>query len=232
LEPGEYVVISVRDTGVGIAPELLDKVMEPFFTTKEVGKGTGLGLSTVYGFAQQSRGALQIQSEAGRGTVVELWLPRSDETETPLMANATTASDPLQLDREETASEILLVDDSESLREITTAVLRERGFAVTPAAGGAEALAMMERDPNRFDLIVTDFAMPLVSGLDVIRFARNLRSGWPAIIVSGYADAAAMKERPDDVPLLGKPYSDQALVDTILQVLNRSRLPVVPHPAD
>ncbi|MDQ6436154.1 response regulator [Mesorhizobium sp. LHD-90] len=222
LDPGDYVVISVEDTGVGIAPELLDKVVEPFFTTKEVGKGTGLGLSTVYGFAQQSRGALQIQSEVGRGTRVELWLPCSDEADIPAIANIAPASDMPRLEREK-APDILLVDDSESLREITAAMLRDRGFMVVTATGGAEALAWIEREPDRFDLIVTDFAMPLVSGLDVVRFARGLRSGWPAIIISGYADATAMKDRPDDVPLLGKPYPDEALVDMILELLKRSR---------
>ena len=127
--------------------------------------------------------------------------------------------------------EFLLVDDSASLREITAAMLRERGFAVSTAAGGAEALSLMEREPDRFDLIITDFAMPLVSGLDVIRFARNLRSDWPAIIISGFANEEAMKDRPDDVPFLGKPYSDEALVEAILELLNRSQNPTIPQDA-
>jgi PAS domain S-box-containing protein len=223
LEPGEYVVISVEDTGAGIAPELLDKVVEPFFTTKEVGKGTGLGLSTVYGFAQQSKGALRIHSQVGRGTRVQLWLPASkgrEETATPAVSSRERTP---RLQGKKPAAELLLVDDSENLREITAAMLRERGFKVSTAAGGAEALALLEREPGRFDLIITDFAMPLVSGLDVVRFARSLRSDWPAIIISGYADAAAMKDRPDDVPLLGKPYSDGALIDAIRDLLWRDR---------
>jgi PAS domain S-box-containing protein len=223
LEAGDYVVISVEDTGVGIAPELLDKVVEPFFTTKEVGKGTGLGLSTVYGFAQQSKGALRIRSHVGRGTSVELWLPASKESEEPIMASVSPRLHAPRLQREKPAPEILLVDDSENLREITAATLREHGFLVSTAAGGAEALALLEREPDRFDLIITDFAMPLVSGLDIIRFARSLRSDWPAIIISGYADADAMKDRPDDVPLLGKPYPDEALIETILELLDRDR---------
>ncbi|MEQ1955158.1 response regulator [Mesorhizobium yinganensis] len=227
MEPGDYVVISVEDTGVGISPELLDRVVEPFFTTKEVGKGTGLGLSTVHGFAQQSRGGLHIQSEVGQGTRVELWLPRSNEAGTPVVATLPPAPDPPRLEQEKATPEILLVDDSESLREITAAMLRDRGFKVLAAAGGAEALASIERDPDRFDLIITDFAMPLLSGLDVVRYARNLRPGWPAIIISGYADETEMKERPDDVPLLGKPYPDEALVDVILQLLKNSRHPAV-----
>jgi CheY-like chemotaxis protein len=94
-------------------------------------------------------------------------------------------------------------------------MLRDKGFKVTTAAGGAEALARIERDPDRFDVIITDFAMPLLSGLDVIRFARALRAGWPAIIISGYADATPIKDRPEDVRLLGKPFSDESLLVAI-----------------
>jgi signal transduction histidine kinase/CheY-like chemotaxis protein len=218
VQPGDYVVLYVEDTGVGIPPQSLAKVIEPFFTTKEVGKGTGLGLSTVYGFAQQSGGTLRITSEVGRGTRVELWLPRSQDAVTgPVQekpAPAPLAKSPQQ------RLEILLVDDTADLRELTAAILTEHGFLVRTAAGGAEALALMEREPDRFDVIVTDFAMPLVSGLDVIRFARNLRSGWPAIMISGYADASAIEDRPQDVALLGKPFSDEALVDAIMNCLN------------
>jgi CheY-like chemotaxis protein len=113
------------------------------------------------------------------------------------------------------AAELLLVDDSGSLREFTAAMLRDKGFKVTTAAGGAEALARIERDPDRFDVIITDFAMPLLSGLDVIRLARGLRSGWPAIIISGYVDATPIQDRPDDVQLLGKPFSDEMLLRAI-----------------
>ncbi|MGO4831722.1 response regulator, partial [Rhizobiaceae sp. 2RAB30] len=114
---------------------------------------------------------------------------------------------------------VLLVDDSTSLRKLTAECLQDQGFKVTTAAGGAEALVFIEKEPRRFDVIVTDFAMPLVSGLDVIRFARNLRSDWPAIIISGYADAGAIEDRPPDVELLLKPFTDTALVDSILSAV-------------
>jgi len=220
VKPGDYVVLSVEDTGVGIPQESLAKVIEPFFTTKEVGKGTGLGLSTAYGFAKQSGGTLRIASEVGRGTRAELWLPRSQEVAdmpTPLQPVATQPAFDVSMQQR---PEILLVDDAADLRELTAAILMERGFSVRTAAGGAEALALMEREPDRFDVIVTDFAMPLVSGLDVIRFARNLRSGWPAIIISGYADGSSIEDRPEDVALLGKPFSDEALVEAIMNCLN------------
>lgn len=213
LAQGDYVVLTVEDTGTGIQPGLLAKVIEPFFTTKEVGKGTGLGLSTAYGFAQQSGGTLRIESEVGRGTRVELWLPRSAE-QPPARAQAKAAPAPGASPRA-SAPELLLVDDSANLREITAVMLRERGFSVCTAAGGTEALGMIEREPDRFDVIVTDFAMPLVSGLDVVRFARTLRSDWPAVLISGYADGSSIENRPADVPLLGKPFSDEALVEAI-----------------
>lgn len=213
LPAGDYVVIVVKDTGVGIPPDLISKVIEPFFTTKSVGKGTGLGLSTVYGFAQQSGGTLRINSVVGRGTAIELWLPRSnDDAEIPQIPQKTNERAPLF---GESKPSILLVDDSVGLQELTAQALRNHGFVVTTASGGAEALALIERAPDRFDLIVTDFAMPLVSGLDVIRFARNLKADWPAIIITGYADAGAIKDRPSDVSLLTKPFADDALLEAI-----------------
>jgi CheY-like chemotaxis protein len=225
LLAGDYVVASVRDTGGGIPPEIMPKVMEPFFTTKPIGKGTGLGLSTVFGFAKQSGGSLRIDSAVGCGTTVELWLPRSlDEVRKPT-PDKPPADDQLHSHREHLQS-ILLVDDSESLRELTARSLRHSGFDVTTAGSGAEALAIIERAPNRFDLIVTDFAMPVLSGLDVIRFARTLRADWPAIIFSGYADVSAIAERPRDVPLLSKPFTDDALLKTIrdLAIADRGKL--------
>lgn len=217
LGRGDYVVVTVRDTGMGIPAEILPKVIEPFFTTKSVGKGTGLGLSTTYGFAQQSGGTLRISSAVGRGTAMELWLPRSHQSvEIPPARQKDPA--PIQ-EAGQALPSILLVDDSTNLRKLTAQSLRDRGFDVTTASSGAEALALIEREPRRFDVIVTDFAMPLISGLDVIRFARNLRKDWPAIIISGYADATMIDDRPTDVPLLAKPFSDAALVDNIFRAI-------------
>jgi signal transduction histidine kinase/DNA-binding response OmpR family regulator len=213
LPAGDYVRIAVKDTGGGIPPEIMSKVIEPFFTTKSVGRGTGLGLSTVYGFAKQSGGTLVIDSVVGRGTSVELWLPRAAKEADSVAVLDVPANEPVEFG--ETLPSILLVDDSSTLRELTAKALRDHGFDVTIAGGGAEALALMERQPERFDLIVTDFAMPLVSGLEVVRFARSLRADWPAIIITGYADAAAMVDRPADVPLLNKPFLEYELLKSI-----------------
>jgi CheY-like chemotaxis protein len=218
LPAGDYAVLTVEDTGSGISPDLLAKVIEPFFTTKDVGKGTGLGLSTVYGFAKQSGGTLRIESVVNSGTAMHIWLPRS--LQEPAAPSAMPEAAGKQWSRTGKKSPvILLVDDSISLRELTARVLGDNGFKVVSAGGGAEALGLLEREPQKFDLILTDFAMPLVSGLDVIRFARSVRADWPAIIMSGYADAHAVADRPGDVPLLSKPFTDAALIDGIQAAL-------------
>ena len=214
---GDYVVMTIKDTGSGIAADILAKVIEPFFTTKPVGKGTGLGLSTVYGFMKQSGGTLRIDSAVGRGTAMQLWLPRSIEEPANPSLEADMGHTLLEASADRPS--ILLIDDSNVLRQLTAESLRQRGFEVTCAGGGAEALAMIERAPDQFDVIVTDFAMPLVTGVDVIRFARNLRSDWPAVIITGYADAEDIADRPADVPLLGKPFRDKDLLDSIFVAL-------------
>ncbi|TGV24614.1 response regulator [Mesorhizobium sp. M4B.F.Ca.ET.143.01.1.1] len=216
LTAGDYVVLTVKDTGAGIPPDVLARVVEPFFTTKPLGKGTGLGLSTVDGFMKQSGGSLRIISAVGRGTSMELWLPRSAEL--PADNAAEFDAEPVMGEAEKALPSLLLIDDSSSLRQLTAESLRQRGFAVTCAAGGAEALAIIERTPHDFDVIVTDFAMPLVSGVEVIRFARNLRSNWPAVMITGYADADAIANRPPDVPLVNKPFREKDLIENILRV--------------
>jgi len=215
LAAGEYVVVTVKDTGSGIAPDILEKVIEPFFTTKPVGKGTGLGLSTVYGFMKQSGGSLRIDSAPGRGTAMELWLPRSFDNS----FNDNAASNEETVTYSGKTPSVLLIDDSSVLRQLTAESLRQRGFPVTCASGGAEALAAIERAPHDFDVIVTDFAMPLITGIDVIRFARNLRGDWPAVIVTGYAEADTISDRPSDVPLLSKPFREKDLIEGIFRAI-------------
>ena len=218
LAPGEFVVVTVSDTGHGIPHDLVTKVTEPFFTTKDIGKGTGLGLSTAYGFARQSGGTLRIESAEGSGTSVEIWLPRATASAEPEENPAAAAQLPPPAEASTVKPTILLVDDSASLRSLTQFDLSDAGFEVVSAAGGAEALTMIEREPSRFDLIVTDFAMPLMSGLEVIRYARNMRPNWPAVIITGYADSEGLAKRPADVPLITKPFSRQALLQAIASV--------------
>ncbi len=201
LPEGDYVVICVIDSGCGIPPDEIDKVLEPFFTTKDVGKGTGLGLSMVYGFAKQSGGTLRLLSEVGEGTKAELWLPAAAEAR-DLPASAptprqTTSDRPLN---------ILLIDDHAEVRGTTAAMLGDLGHSVVDFAGGSEALSALDGGAA-FDLLITDYAMPRQSGTEVVRLARERTPALPAIIVTGYADADEIGSRPSDVALLMKPFS-------------------------
>jgi CheY-like chemotaxis protein/nitrogen-specific signal transduction histidine kinase len=215
IEKGDYVLLSVSDTGTGIAPELQQRVLEPFFTTKDAGKGTGLGLSSVLGFAQQSGGALRLYSEIGSGTVVEVWLPRCADEVEELAPALGEEFQPM----EATGQSILLVDDSVGLRDLTRMHLTDAGFQVSCAASGTEALEMINGVQGQFDVIVTDYAMPSMSGLDLITAARKVRSRWPAVIISGYADIEDIAKRPPDVPLLTKPFTRATLLQALRTVL-------------
>jgi signal transduction histidine kinase/response regulator RpfG family c-di-GMP phosphodiesterase len=225
LQAGDYVAVTVTDSGAGIPPDLIARVVEPFFTTKTAGKGTGLGLSTVYGFAKQSGGTLKISSQVGRGTQMEVWLPRSANEAVTARQNE-IPQQKRKRKKNEKQPAILLVDDSSSLREITAKMLRDHGLEVVSASGGAAALAALEREPQRFDLILTDFSMPLISGLEVVRFARRLRPDLPAILISGYADLNEIGDRPPDVPLISKPFADAELLNAIRETLERAHATV------
>ena len=211
---GDYVRLSVADTGTGIPQEHLEKVLEPFFTTKEVGKGSGLGLSMVYGFAKQSNGAFSITSEEGQGTTAELWLPRAPDRHRKDKGAATeeahsTATRPLR---------ILLVDDHEEVRSTTSAMLCDFGHEVVEAATGGEALVALRGGDCAYDLMITDYAMPHVSGAEFLREARTLCPGVPALMITGYADADAISDRPEGVEVLLKPFTPRKLEAAIARV--------------
>ena len=208
LTPGHYVVIGVGDTGCGIAPEMIEQVLEPFFTTKPVGKGTGLGLSMVYGFAQQSGGEVRVDSELGRGTCVEIWLPQAPETE--IEAEADAAEEEM-LDGATAAMRILLVDDHDGVRATTAALLEDLGHSVMHLTEGAQALELFRRDPAAFDLLITDYAMPRMSGAELVRQVRSARADLPALIITGYAEADMGPAEYDDVRVLDKPFTPEQL---------------------
>jgi signal transduction histidine kinase len=216
LARGEFVVVTVSDPGTGIPEELLPKVIEPFFTTKDVGKGTGLGLSMAYGFAKQSGGMLTIRSSSGQGTDVEIWLPRSKDRAVEV-AGARRTADVTPLVQQHAS--VLLVDDSQTLRDLTKMQLTEEGYSVTSASSGTEALAMIDGEPERFDVLLTDFAMPVMSGVELVNAARRRRPDWPAVIITGYAQTEAIAGRPAGVPIVSKPFTTAILVEAIEGVL-------------
>jgi len=209
IAAGEYVRLAVQDTGSGISSENLEKVLEPFFTTKELGKGSGLGLSMVYGFAKQSNGAFHIDSEVGVGTTAELWLPRSP-------AAAVSASAPPEVHRRTLRPlKVLLVDDHPEVRSTTAAVLEDSGHQVIEADNGSDALIKLKKRDCDFDLLITDYAMPHLSGTDFLKEARLVCPEVPALLITGYADTEMIKDRPPGVEMLLKPFTPAVLDSAI-----------------
>ncbi len=213
LAAGDYVALIVADDGCGIPAHMLDRVTEPFFTTKAVGKGTGLGLSMVYGFAQQSGGALRIDSEPGRGTSVEIWLPRAPQVADE--PDPGQAFEEARLAAQDRSRHILLVDDHDGVRVTTAALLEDLGHQVTSASDGAQVIAVSDQALEGIDLVITDYAMPLVSGIEMIRQLRAKRPDLRAIVITGYADTDAVADAPEEVVVLAKPFTPRQLQNAI-----------------
>jgi len=215
MKLGDYVLITVRDTGSGIPLAIRDKVFEPFFTTKELGKGTGLGLSMVYGFVKQSGGHIKIDSEEGRGTTISLYLPRNIQ-KGPL-PDATAASE-----AQRGSETVLVVEDDPLVRGYVVAQLKGLGYQTITAANGPEVLALLNQDVA-FDVLFTDVVMPGgMNGRDVAEAVTRLRPGVPVLYTSGYPETAIMHDGRIDpgVALLSKPYRQADLARLMRQVLD------------
>ena len=210
---GEYVAVTVSDTGTGMTEDVRAKVFEPFFTTKEVGKGSGLGLSQVLGFAKQSGGGVRIESWLGTGTSVHLFLPR---------ATADTVMRPpvgphARTDRHSQGATILLVDDDNRVREVTRAMLHELGHQVLEAGSGGAALDILHREPG-IELLIIDFAMPGMNGAELARRVHLAQPTLPILFATGFADRAALAG-VDESRIIGKPFSDDELAEKIALAL-------------
>ena len=197
LPPGEYVAITVSDTGTGMPPEVLARAFEPFFTTKPPGKGTGLGLAQLYGFAKQSGGTVRIDSRLGDGTTVTVYLPR---TTSARAAPIPEACDPPPRER----ARILVVDDDDDVRLVAAAMIEEIGYDVVAAASGEAGLRELEH--GRFALLVTDIAMPGMTGVELARRVKTLAPDLPILFASGYADVQTFGEELADELVLKKPF--------------------------
>ena len=219
LPPGDYVLLSVADTGVGMNERVLARACEPFFTTKEVGKGSGLGLAQVYGVAQQSGGGLRIRSAVGKGTTIELYLPRS------LARPETTAAPPESRSLRAGAggATVLVVDDQDDVREIAAAQLEVFGHRVVQARDGRAALDLLAGKGTGIDLLMADYAMPGMSGLELARAAHARQPDLPVIIITGYADAESLDGIVEGAALLKKPYLASELGDAVEFALRRPR---------
>lgn len=214
-EPGEYVMLSVKDNGSGMDAEVVEKAFEPFFTTKEVGKGSGLGLAQVFGFAKQSGGGARIETELGVGTTVMVFLPRVPAPDTDAashLPNAATAG----MDGDQ--RRVLLVDDDHSVREVTAQMLLDLGYLVIEAESGEKALQALEQNP--VDLLLADFAMPGMNGGELVRAVRMRHPGLPVVFVTGYAELEGLGM--SDAQIIQKPFRGEELARQLHAALSES----------
>jgi two-component system cell cycle sensor histidine kinase/response regulator CckA len=218
LDRGEYVMCEVRDTGTGIKPEHLEKIFDPFFSTKEVGKGTGLGLSTVFGIVKQTGGTVVVDSEVGKGTSFCIYLPRYVETEQEFDALRNKPEPPSKNDIDLTGKEtVLLVEDEEAVRSFASRALSSRGYRVLEAGSGVEALEVMDRENGQIDLVVSDVVMPEMDGPTLLRHLRQRNPNIRIIFMSGYAEEAFRKNlgADEEFVFLPKPFTLKKLAETV-----------------
>ncbi|WP_244652074.1 hybrid sensor histidine kinase/response regulator [Pseudomonas sp. CFBP 13710] len=219
LQPGQYVCLSVTDSGTGMDPQTIARVFDPFFTTKPLGQGTGLGLSMVYGFVRQSGGQIRVDSSLGQGTAMHLFLPRHTGEIGATLPVLTGAL----IDTEATGETIVLIDDEGTLRQMVGEALREKGYRVLEAANGVEGLSLVQGG-LKADLLITDIGLP--GGLDgrqVADAAWAMEPGLKVLFITGYVDqTAAMDELPEAVAhVLTKPFSLDHLIHTVRSMLVR-----------
>jgi CheY-like chemotaxis protein len=216
LEAGDYVDLSVADTGEGMSPEVIERAFDPFFTTKGIGKGTGLGLSQVYGVARQAGGTARIASAPGGGTVVTLLLRRSSAAAQP----PTVQAQPEPVLAPDPGCTILVVDDEGPVRALACEILELLGYQVLQADSGASALDLLETVQP--DLMLFDYAMPVMNGAELARRARERWPETPIVFASGYADTAQVEAAlGGQAVILRKPFDMETLAQTIAGLLRR-----------
>ncbi|MBN2425919.1 MAG: response regulator [Calditrichaceae bacterium] len=216
IEPGEYVMLAIRDTGLGMNEETLEHIFEPFFTTKKEGEGTGLGLSMVYGIVKQSDGFIKVDSEPGKGSVFRLYFPC---TKGPVTKFKKTEISSDLLKGSET---ILITEDEDDVRHFASEVLRMHGYNVLEASNGGMALLKCENYKSRIHLLITDVVMPEMSGSELIARLKSLHREMKVLYMSGYTDDAVIKHGIPEkkVNFLQKPFSPYALLEKVRKVLD------------
>jgi len=234
MPAADYVLIEVADTGTGIPPEIMDKIFEPFFSTKEVGKGTGLGLSTVYGIVKQTGGFIYPDSQMGHGTTFHIFLPRyvpgaEDKAETPPQVEAPGIAATIGMADEVARpaadltghGTILLVEDEEGLRALNARGLKSRGYSVIEAGNGVEAIEQFNQHGGKVDLVVSDVVMPEMDGPTLLKELRKLNPALRIIFVSGYAEEAFEKSLPagEQFSFLPKPFTLKQLVAAVKETM-------------
>ncbi|MGF6094026.1 ATP-binding protein [Pseudomonas sp. 18175] len=215
LKPGDYVELSVNDTGCGIPESVMSRVFDPFFTTKPIGQGTGLGLSMIYGFARQSRGHVTIHSEVGKGTTVSLFLPRFIGE-----VVADVISDPAQLPFAQAGETVLIVEDDPAVRLLVSAVLKELGYGFVEAGDADTALPIIESD-QRIDLLISDVGLPGMNGRQLAEIGRQIRPDLKVLFITGYAEHAAVRGGFLDpgMQLITKPFTFDLLTAKVREMI-------------
>ncbi len=224
---GEYVRLTVSDTGEGIDPKYVDKIFEPFFTLKGVGKGTGLGLSTVYGIINQSGGYIDVSSNPGEGTTFYLYFPRTGDGSAENAGGKSDVHESRRVRPEPGTSEsevVLVAEDEKILRDMIAGTLRNEGYTVLEAADGKEAIELARtKDHVMIDLLLTDVIMPKIRGMDVAKQIRRINSGLKVLYVSGYTapEFRSLNISDDLVTFLQKPFSSAQLLEAIRELIDR-----------
>jgi CheY-like chemotaxis protein len=221
IVPGDYVVLRVRDTGVGMDDDTQRKIFEPFFTTKEIGKGTGLGLATAYGIIKQSGGYIKVRTARGRGAEFLIYLPRTDaapDTLTPFVRR----------DDSPASGTVLLVEDEDGVRRALQRMLFAEGYTVLTATNGAEALDLFTARGNEVELLITDLVMPEMDGRELARQCCALNDKLKVIFVSGYTRDSLLSRQTFDAgtEFIEKPFTSDVLLETIARVLRTERVAV------
>jgi two-component system cell cycle sensor histidine kinase/response regulator CckA len=230
MPPGDYVMVEVADTGTGIAPEIMDKIFLPFFSTKETGKGTGLGLATVYGIVKQTGGFVYPESEVGKGTTFRIFLPRHEPSAepqgvAPAIDGALAAAEHLAKVSAPAADDtghgtILLVEDEKDLRNLNARGLSSRGYTVLQAGNGVEAIDVLESHEGEIDLVVSDVVMPEMDGPALLKELRRRKPDLKIIFVSGYAEEAFANNEPQGQhAFLAKPFELKTLVAKVKETM-------------
>ncbi|WP_434456670.1 PAS domain S-box protein [Stutzerimonas urumqiensis] len=218
LKPGQYVCVSVTDTGTGMTPQTVERAFDPFFTTKPVGQGTGLGLSMIYGFAQQSEGHARIYSEVGQGTTVKLYLPRAHAEVEPDAPSEASQSDNRSLQGES----VLVVEDEPVVRALIVEVLHDLGYRPLEAGDGLVGLSMVEEHPN-LDLLITDMGLPGLNGRQLADQARADRPDLKVLFITGYAENATLASGflEPGMEMITKPFSVDTLAERVREMIER-----------
>lgn len=222
MPPGQWVALAVEDTGCGIPPELITRILEPFFTTKEVGQGTGLGLATVYGIVRQTGGYLDIKSKVGEGTVFTIYLPRVQESErhAEVVSIETTSDDDAGRDLTGMAR-ILLVEDEDAVRTFSARALANKGYEVMEASSGEDALNVLEANKDYpIDLMITDVIMPNMDGPTLAKTLRAQRADLKIIFISGYTEEKLKDHMGENIWFLPKPFTLKQLAAKVKEALD------------